>query len=168
MLKRNEACRGWGFVVNSDHQYEERKDKCYLTFQSGNLCCIYAPDCPSGFVPEIPLKPFRIYDIKNLEIGCVVKSCDQNQKKKKNNESVIVCNHRLFKWHDCLYDICIFLLCCYTLQGFEGVLWKSVVKGSLILMFYWPILTILLIRGNYFMYCACVAYMYGFFHLLLD
>ena len=82
IMKRNEACRGWGFVVNSDHQYEERKDKCYLTFQSGNLCCIYAPDCPSGFVPEIPLKPFRIYDIKNLEFGCVVKSCDQNQKKK--------------------------------------------------------------------------------------
>ena len=81
MLKRNEACGGWGFVVNSDRQYEGRKDRCYLTFRNGYLCCMYVPDCPHGLVPEIPLKPYRIYELKKLEIGCVVKLHDQNHKK---------------------------------------------------------------------------------------
>ena len=39
------------------------------------------PDCPHGLVPEIPLKLYHIYELKKLEIGCVVKSRDQNRKR---------------------------------------------------------------------------------------
>ena len=131
MLKRNKACGGWGFVVNSDHQYEERKDKCYLTFRSGNLCCIYVPDCPSGFVPEIPLKPFCIYDIKNLKIGCVVKLHDQKKKKIKLHmrTNLLTGTKRKKKTKVLLYVIIclsgvivciIFAYSCYVATIFDG------------------------------------------------
>lgn len=72
-------CGGWGKRITSAEQYERMKDKCYLTIREKHLCCIDLPYCPNGMVAEIPLKPYFMYLIYKLKIGCKSGTSDEEK-----------------------------------------------------------------------------------------
>lgn len=82
-------CGGWGKRLGSMEEYENIKQKCYLTIRNGELCCIDLPDCPKGMVTEIPLKPYHMFPIKKLKIGC--KYYSEKKKKETSQKSKSTC-----------------------------------------------------------------------------
>lgn len=92
-----QECGGWGVRIRSKHQYERIKHNCYLTMRNYILCCIEKPDCPKGTVAEVPIKPYHMFPIDSIILGCKevgvmgnVKITGLvavgNDKKKKNSE----------------------------------------------------------------------------------
>ena len=74
-------------------QYESIKGKCYLTIRKKRLCCIDLPYCPDGMVAEIPLKPYFMYPIHELKIGCRPKEKDDEETGSPKKPKIdIVCN----------------------------------------------------------------------------
>ena len=93
--KRNfsdaDRCGGWGKKISSMEQYESIKDKCYLTIRKKHLCCIDLPYCPNGMVAEIPLKPYFMYPIHELKIGCRRKDNEETGAPNKPKIDIVVC-----------------------------------------------------------------------------
>ena len=67
-----QQCAGWGFAVRSRQEYKKKNSCLVIGFH--RLCCIDVPNCPPDLVPEVPIKPYRIYSLKMLKIGCMEKS----------------------------------------------------------------------------------------------
>ena len=88
-----DRCGGWGKKISSMEQYERIKDKCYLTIRKKRLCCIDFPYCPDGMVAEIPLKPYFMYPIHELKIGCRPQEKDDEEtgSPKKPKIDIVVC-----------------------------------------------------------------------------
>ena len=64
--------------------------------RKGELCCIDKPVCPEGLRPEIPIKPYHLYPLKKLSLGCV-KPKDEKKKFRKEKIEVTVCYHETAK-----------------------------------------------------------------------
>ena len=77
----DDSCGGWGTRIVNMSQYFKIKHTCYLAVRNGELCCIEKPDCPPDLAPEIAVKPYHLYAIKKLSLGCVK---PKDRKKKKN------------------------------------------------------------------------------------
>ena len=69
--RMQEECGGWGVVVKNEIHYDKIKETCYLTIRNGVLCCISKPDCPQGMIAETPIKPYHVFPLKSIQIGCV-------------------------------------------------------------------------------------------------
>ena len=94
-LKKNTtqrlSCGGWGKRITNIAEYRKIKHKCYLALRNGELCCIDLPDCPPDLQPEIPLKPYHLFPIKKLSLGCVKPENGKKKKKIWNWESQNQC-----------------------------------------------------------------------------
>ena len=84
------SCGGWGKKVTNMAEYRKMKHTCYLVIRNEELCCIDLPDCPKGLQPEIPLKPYHLFPIKKLSLGCV-KPENEKKKTRKPKVKVTVC-----------------------------------------------------------------------------
>lgn len=80
----DQQCGGWGKEIRSHEEYEKMKDGCYLLLRQGVLCCIDLPYCPEDFEPEVPLKPYFLFPIKKLTLGCI-----KTEKKPASKSSVV-------------------------------------------------------------------------------
>lgn len=96
--KRNDSsqCGGWGTRIENLTHYHSMRHTCYLAIRRGKLCCIEKPACPEGLRPEIPIKPYHLFPLKKLSLGCV-KQDEGKKKTRKNKIEVTVCYHETAK-----------------------------------------------------------------------
>ena len=93
------SCGGWGRIVKMS-QYDKIKHTCYLALRQDELCCIEKPDCPEGLAPEIPVKPYHLYPIKKLFLGCVRPKDRKKKKFRPQKIKVTVCYQETDKKKD--------------------------------------------------------------------
>ena len=80
----------WGKKIKNIAEYRKLKHTCYLALRNGELCCIDFPDCPHGLEPEIPLKPYHLFPIKKLSLGCARPKVERKKKTWKNRSSCLL------------------------------------------------------------------------------
>ena len=83
-------CGGWGRRVDNFTQYCQIRRTCYLAMRKGELCCIDKPVCPEGLRPEIPIKPYHLYPLKKLSLGCVKPKDEKKVSKGKNRSHCVL------------------------------------------------------------------------------
>lgn len=143
-----------------------------------DLCCIDLPDCPRGFEPEIPVKPFHMFPIKKLVLGCKEKKKKTRKNRQDGSKSVSVMERRekmesdLFKcpetgilrvsyYIDCfVYGAMAYFVIC---EIKEEKTWSEL-KVDMILYLYLPIMYEMLIlvfaSGCYMLYFLIVLELY--------
>ena len=94
------SCGGWGTRIVNMSQYGKIKRTCYLAVRKGELCCIEKPDCPADLIPEIAVKPYHLYPIKKLSLGCVRPKDKKRGKFRAGKIEVTVCYQETDKKKD--------------------------------------------------------------------
>ena len=94
------SCGGWGRRIVNMSQYDKIKHTCYLAVRQGELCCIEKPDCPADLAPEIAVKPYHLYPIKKLSLGCVRPKDRKKEKFRPEKIKVTVCYQETDKKKD--------------------------------------------------------------------
>ena len=150
-------CGGWGRRVDNFTEYRQIKHTCYLAMRKGELCCIDKPVCPEGLRPEIPIKPYHLYPLQKLSLGCVKPKDERKKFRKEKMENKMLCEDSTMDDICCYADFFnLFTITCLCIRNIKenysssGIVHNLVLYFGLIIMY--ELLVILFENALYFLW----------------